>query len=285
MRDTEWQPNESHFDGELAASVSAFPKLDIYIDLLSQPCRFLLLYLKLTLFPHTVHLVRIARGDHKRPPISQLNPEEKLPTVALYSQSAPSPVPPSATPLHAMGESVAIIRLVNRIATAHRSTHPAVADNVDLWCPKCDPERAQVDEILDFYHNTLRVGCGLITQRYIFRLPVRVTLRDDPLLSYGVKLFLDALRRIERILEKATWVARTSAATIADLVCATEIYALHLGGPVPFFDIARDYPRVSMWLGHISQLQHFEDVHKPFNYARQKIAEKVTSYSVRLAKL
>lgn len=252
-----------------------FPSLHVYLDMMSQPCRSLALYLHLTATPHTVHYLRLARFEHRTPALAELNPAQKLPAAAFFPADAPTDAPL----LHGMGESVAIVRLVDSLRRLAGAATPALdrlypADGKDgLYA------RARVDEVLDFYHTTLRLGCGLVTRQYLFKLPaVQVRPEDDPQLALGLKTLREALRRMETMVGKdgSSFLAGTAEASIADIFCAVELFHV-VGriGPLPFLDVAVEYPRIQRWMERVAEVSSWDDVHEVFYAARQRLLTKL----------
>ncbi|XP_016314415.1 glutathione S-transferase theta-1-like isoform X1 [Sinocyclocheilus anshuiensis] len=52
-----------------------------YLDLVSQACRAVLIFLKHNKIPHTVENIAIRKGQHKTPEFTKLNPMQKLPVL------------------------------------------------------------------------------------------------------------------------------------------------------------------------------------------------------------
>lgn len=255
-----------------------FPALHVYLDMMSQPCRALALYLHLTATPHVAHHLRLARGEHRTPALAALNPAQKLPAAAVL----PPRGDPADARLHAMGESVAIVRLVDALRRRAADAPPPALDR--LYPSDGDGDggayaRARVDEVLDFYHTVLRLGCGLVTRQYLFRLPaVHVRPEDDPELALGVEKLREALERMEAILGKdgVSFLAATLEASIADIFCAVELFhVVARAGPLPFLDVAAEYPRVHQWMERVAELDGWDTVHDVFYAARRRLVSRL----------
>ncbi|KAM9446896.1 glutathione S-transferase theta-2 isoform 1-T1 [Clarias gariepinus] len=55
--------------------------LEVFVDLLSQPCRALIIFLTVNKIPHTVHTVALRRGENRTPKFTKLNPMQKVPVM------------------------------------------------------------------------------------------------------------------------------------------------------------------------------------------------------------
>ncbi|KAI3373006.1 hypothetical protein L3Q82_023462, partial [Scortum barcoo] len=55
--------------------------VQVYLDLLSQPCRAVQILLSCTNIPHTVRTVALRRGEHRTPEFTKLNPMQRVPVL------------------------------------------------------------------------------------------------------------------------------------------------------------------------------------------------------------
>eukprot|EP00057_Strongylocentrotus_purpuratus_P014829 XP_011669303.1 PREDICTED: glutathione S-transferase theta-1 isoform X2 [Strongylocentrotus purpuratus] len=109
----------------------------VYVDLLSQPCRALILFLKNTKIPFEIETINLKDGGHKKPEFVKMTPLCTVPAIQDGD--------------FGMGETVAIIRY---LATKYADLVP------DHWYPKDLEKRARVDEYMAFHHTGTRGGCG-----------------------------------------------------------------------------------------------------------------------------
>ncbi|XP_074495849.1 glutathione S-transferase theta-2 [Sebastes fasciatus] len=56
-------------------------QLQVYLDLMSQPCRAVQILLDSTEIPHTVRTVALRRGENRTPDFTELNPMQKVPVL------------------------------------------------------------------------------------------------------------------------------------------------------------------------------------------------------------
>lgn len=251
-----------------------FPALHVYLDMMSQPCRSLSLYLHLTSTPHAAHYLRLSRGEHRTKAIAAINPAQKLPAATFMPAASVS-----NTMRHTMGESVAIVRLVDAL---RRRTEPATPALDRMYPGDSDEDgvyaRARVDEVLDFYHTTLRLGCGLVTQQYLFKLPaVRTKPEDNPRLALGIEVLRSALEQMEGMVENGAcdFLAGTPDASVADIFCAVGLFhVVELGGPLPFLDVSVEFPSVERWLRRVVELDGWNEVHDIFHAACRRLKDK-----------
>uniref|UniRef100_T1HZZ7 GST N-terminal domain-containing protein n=1 Tax=Rhodnius prolixus TaxID=13249 RepID=T1HZZ7_RHOPR len=111
-------------------------KLLFYYDNLSQPCRALEIFLKITGIPFVAKRVNLAAGENFQEEYSKLNPFKKVPVIDDNG--------------FILTESIAILRYLCR-------ERPVP----DHWYPKNSQLRARVDEYLEWQHNETRAHCAL----------------------------------------------------------------------------------------------------------------------------
>uniref|UniRef100_A0A671LQ09 Glutathione S-transferase theta 2 n=1 Tax=Sinocyclocheilus anshuiensis TaxID=1608454 RepID=A0A671LQ09_9TELE len=104
-----------------------------YLDLVSQACRAVLIFLKHNKIPHTVENIAIRKGQHKTPEFTKLNPMQKLPVLEDNG--------------FVLTESDAILKYL--CAVLCTTGPPYVPDH---WYPKLPEKRARVDEYTAWNH-------------------------------------------------------------------------------------------------------------------------------------
>uniref|UniRef100_A0A8C9TSC9 Glutathione S-transferase theta 2 n=1 Tax=Scleropages formosus TaxID=113540 RepID=A0A8C9TSC9_SCLFO len=55
--------------------------LEVYLDLLSQPCRAVHIFLSHNKIPHKLRIVALRKGEHKTPEFTKLNPMQQVPVM------------------------------------------------------------------------------------------------------------------------------------------------------------------------------------------------------------
>ncbi|XP_071482777.1 glutathione S-transferase theta-1-like [Diadema antillarum] len=110
--------------------------VELYVDMISQPSRSLVLFLKNTDIPFEVKNVKLFSGEHKTPEFAKITQLQTVPAIKDGDFS--------------MAETIAIIRYLTT----------KYADKVaDHWYPKDLEKRARADEYLSFHHSGTRGGC------------------------------------------------------------------------------------------------------------------------------
>ncbi|PWA16972.1 hypothetical protein CCH79_00020084 [Gambusia affinis] len=105
--------------------------VEVYLDLLSQPCRAVHILLTRTKIPHRVHSVALRKGEHRTSEFSKLNPMQKVPVLVDGG--------------FVLTESDAILKY---LATTF--------DIPEHWYPWQPERRARVDEYMAWHHSNTR---------------------------------------------------------------------------------------------------------------------------------
>nr|XP_042122448.1 glutathione S-transferase theta-3 isoform X1 [Peromyscus maniculatus bairdii] len=108
--------------------------LELYLDLLSQPCRAIYIFAKKNGIPVQMHTVELRKGEHLSDAFAQVNPMKKVPAMKDNDFT--------------LSESVAIL-----LYLTHKFKVP------DHWYPQDLQARARVDEYLAWQHTALRRSC------------------------------------------------------------------------------------------------------------------------------
>lgn len=123
--------------------------------------------------------------------------------------------------------------------------------------PASRQKRARIAEFLSSHHHTTR----LISHKLVRPLfmaggkLISAEVKDS-----NMKAANKILKRFEAaFLKSGSYVNGMTEPTIADLVAYSEIGQLIHFDIIPSFN---DYPLVKQWAGRMSQLPHYEDVHK-----------------------
>ncbi|XP_029985678.1 glutathione S-transferase theta-2 isoform X2 [Sphaeramia orbicularis] len=111
--------------------MSAGRVLEVYLDLLSQPCRAVHILLNCTRIPHRVRTVALRKGEQRTPEFTQLNPMQKVPVLVDDG--------------FVLTESDAILKYL--VTKYHAPQH---------WYPRQPERRARVDEYTAWHHSNTR---------------------------------------------------------------------------------------------------------------------------------
>lgn len=107
------------------------PPLEVYLDLLSQPCRAVYILLSCARIPHRVRTVALRKGEHRTAEFTKLNPMNKVPVMVDGKFT--------------LTESDAILKY---LATKY--------DVPEHWYPRQPERRARVDEYTAWHHSNTR---------------------------------------------------------------------------------------------------------------------------------
>ncbi|XP_062038449.1 glutathione S-transferase theta-1 isoform X1 [Lepus europaeus] len=108
--------------------------LELYLDLLSQPCRAIYIFAKKNGIPFQLRPVELRQAEHLSEAFAQVNPLKKVPALKDGDFT--------------LAESVAIL-----LYLTHKYKVP------DHWYPQDLQARARVDEYLAWQHTALRRSC------------------------------------------------------------------------------------------------------------------------------
>ncbi|GIY51188.1 glutathione S-transferase theta-1 [Caerostris extrusa] len=144
--------------------------LRLYYDLMSQPCRAMVIFMKMNNIPFESRLVALRKGEHFTPEFTKLNPFQKVPVLEHND--------------FVLTESIAMIRYLAR-------EYPIQ----DKWYPKDSKAQAKVDEYLEWQHlNTRLFGSMIFRQRVIVPMLQQKPV-DDVKLEFYKNGFLKVLKR------------------------------------------------------------------------------------------
>lgn len=216
--------------------------LVIYGDLMSQPTRAVVLLCKLAGIPYQFQLIRILKGDHKKPEYLNINPDGRIPAIKDGDFT--------------LSESHAIM---SYLCQSRR-----VADH---WYPSDIGRRAIVDRYLHWHHSNLRHA-----HHWVFELKW-AHLVGQPPKPYILEESPIVLERALKLME--TWLSANPYLTgremsIADVAAVCELAQLEL---IPY-DFTR-YPKLHAWYRSLRHLPETEEVHSMLVRALTKSLPKL----------
>ncbi|XP_007520826.1 glutathione S-transferase theta-1-like [Erinaceus europaeus] len=172
--------------------------LELYLDLLSQPCRAVYIFAKKNRIPFELRTVELLNAQHLSDAFAQVNPLKKLP--ALKDED------------FILTESVAIL-----LYLTHKYKVP------DHWYPQELQARARVDEYLAWQHMTLRRNCLRILWHKVM-FPVFLGESVSPEMLAATMAELDQSLQLfeDKFLQNKAFIAGAHI-SLADLVAITEL--------------------------------------------------------------
>ncbi|XP_059618282.1 glutathione S-transferase theta-1 [Phlebotomus argentipes] len=218
-----------------------------YYDLLSQPSRAMLIFLKVAKIPFESAPVALRKAEHLTEEFkTEVNRFQKVPCINDNGFK--------------LSESVAIVRY---LASKHN-----IPDN---WYPTDAKKQAQVDEYLEWQHNNTRISCALYFQ-LLWLKPLMTGKKPTPeAVAEHQKRVEDTLNVIENV-----WLAKTpflagNEVTVADIWAACEIEQLIL---TPY-DFRKGRPRLSAWMDKVRAATnpHYDEAHQILKRISEKTAK------------
>lgn len=243
--------------------------LRLYIDLMSQPCRSVVVLCRLNKLPVEEVAAPIGKGvPRSREFKEQVNPLGKVPALVEGSSGGLR-----------LGESASIMRyLCETQAIAGAS-----------WYPSCPKARARVNSICDWHLSNLRIG-SMIT---VFNRAVSISLgfqgNEQLVQIYGLPTLKAALRTIESVwLAEGAFLGGLMAPSIADLLLSCEVEQLCLldgaaEGP-DMAELLEPHPRLRAWLARVAAAcgPHYEQAHTMLRKVRGRLVQLKVQRASRL---
>ncbi|XP_026198097.1 glutathione S-transferase theta-2 isoform X2 [Anabas testudineus] len=198
--------------------------VEVYLDLLSQPCRAVHILLDCAGIPHKVRTVALRRGENRTPDFTKLNPMQKVPVMVDNG--------------FVLTESDAILKY---LATRY--------DVPDHWYPQQPEKRAKVDEYTAWHHSNTRPHAAKV-----FILEVLLPAHTGSQVDEG--RLIRALSQLDETLDKleSMFLRRQSFLcghdiTVADLLAVCELMQPLGGGR----DVLQGRPQLQSWRSRVQE--------------------------------
>ncbi|CAF4071118.1 unnamed protein product [Rotaria magnacalcarata] len=221
--------------------------LAFYYDLMSQPCRALYIFLKMTGIPYQAKEVALRKRDHFKDNFIKINPFKKVPVVDDSG--------------FVLTESVAILQY---LCDKHKKHD---------WYPTDLHKRARVNEYTSWQHLNLRLNGSMLFQTKVIIPVIRNKPASQTDLEKFHKRWEEATGGLENVwLDRSSYLAGDHI-TIADLLGVCEMMQpVSAGYRV---DTAK-FPRVQDWMERVKdQTQpHFDEAHAVAMRLREKILKE-----------
>ncbi|KAL6115035.1 uncharacterized protein ACO6RY_05665 [Pungitius sinensis] len=196
--------------------------VQVYLDLLSQPCRALHVLLSCTGVPHTVRAVALRRGENRTPEFTKLNPMQKVPVMEDNG--------------FVLTESDAIMKyLCNKY------------DVPEHWYPRQPERRARVDEYTAWHHTNTRPHAARVFILEVLLPSQTVSPVDEARLSRAVSQLEDTLDQLESMFLGRQPFLCGDDISVADLLAVCELMQLLAGGR----DVMERRPQLQRWRSRV----------------------------------
>ncbi|KAK3514820.1 hypothetical protein QTP70_032530 [Hemibagrus guttatus] len=229
------RPRCSRHSGCFVEELRGLIMLKVFVDLMSQPCRALIIFLTVNKIPHTVHTVALRKGQNRSAEFTKLNPMQKVPVMEKDG--------------FILTESDAILKYL----TAAYSVS-------DHWYPRQPEKRARVDEYTAWHHMNTRLHASkvFITEVLIPRLTGQPV--DSVKLQRALRELDETLDKLETMFLKDMDFLCGDDITLADLLAVCELMQPLAGGR----DVLMNRPRLQEWKSRIQSVlgDSFDQAHK-----------------------
>ncbi|TFK13945.1 solute carrier family 2, facilitated glucose transporter member 11-like [Platysternon megacephalum] len=209
--------------------------LELYLDLLSQPCRAVYIFAKKNNIPFEFKHVELFKGQHYREEFGKVNILKKVPALK--------------DGVFTLAESTAILLYLSR-----------KYNTPDHWYPSDTQKRARVDEYLSWHHTNIRGNAGKPLWIKVFiPLITGQTLPPEKLQEVMDELAIALKQFEEKFLQDKLFIVGNEI-SLADLMAIVELMQ-----PIGVGDIFEDRPKLSEWRNRVEEAvgkELFQEVHK-----------------------
>ncbi|XP_058632051.1 glutathione S-transferase theta-3-like [Onychostoma macrolepis] len=188
-----------------------------YLDILSQPCRAVLIFLKSNKIPHTVEQIVIRKGQQKSPAFTKLNPMQRVPVL----------------------DNNGFVLTERYIFVKKRES---IYNAPDHWYPKLSQKRAQVDEYTAWHHGNTRMHISTIFLQEV-RFPMLGVPTNPAKFEKALKELDGTLNMLENMFLKRQTFLCGEDISLADLLAVCELMQPMCGGR----DVLKDRRKLQSW--------------------------------------
>lgn len=221
--------------------------LELYADLLSQPCRAVHILLRCTGSAHRLVPVALRKGEQRGSDFTKLNPMQKVPV--LKDQD------------FILTESDAILKyLVSRCGLA------------DHWYPADPQRRARVDEYTAFHHTNTRPHAAKVFIHEVLIPAQTKSPVNRPSLDRALSDLDQTLDMIQTMFLRRQSFLCGADISIADLLCVCELMQ-PLGGDR---DVLKSRPLLQSWRSRVQSAvgPAFDDAHSVLYSVRERFKSR-----------
>lgn len=235
--------------------------VQLYLDLMSQPCRSVFIFAKSNNIPFKFESVNLCNGDHFSEQYGKVNLLRKVP--ALKDED------------FTLAESVAILLYLSR-----------KYNTPDHWYPSDLQKRARVDEFLSWQHTSVRPNAGIMLWLKVMIPMILEKTCPAEKLDAAVETLNETLKQFEdKFLQDKAFIAGEDI-SIADVVAYSELMQAFFAG----HNIFEGRPKLAAWRQHVeSKIGQgiLDEAHKMILNSKQMTATPATveAYKVKILKL
>jgi len=222
--------------------------LKVYVDLMSQPCRALVLFLRANNVKYDEVSIAIRSGEHQTEEFSKINPIQRLPAISHDGFN--------------LSESVAIFEYLAK--------EVPIADH---WYPRATKSHARVTEFLNWQHMNLRFFGSMYFRNRVLKAKGTQgdgegALGKTSTLDMGFEMVLGQMEEIW--LSKSPFVNGFDEITVADLLAVCELEQPVIAG----YDYSKDHPKIVEYMRRVRQRMNpeYDNVHKIVRTITEKLA-------------
>ncbi|XP_036953105.1 glutathione S-transferase theta-2 [Acanthopagrus latus] len=208
--------------------------VQVYLDLLSQPCRAVHILLNCNKIPHTVRTVALRKGENRTPEFTKLNPMNRVPVMEDNG--------------FVLTESDAILKY---LAAKYKV--------LEHWYPRQPEKRARVDEYTAWHHNNTRPHAAKVFILEVL-LPAQTgSPVDEGRLIRALSQLDETLDKLESMFLRRQPFLCGDDITVADLLAVCEVMQ-PMGGDR---DILKDRPQLQRWRSRVQSAvgESFDQAH------------------------
>ncbi|XP_078523927.1 glutathione S-transferase theta-1-like [Lissotriton helveticus] len=210
--------------------------LQLYLDLLSQPCRAVYIFAKKNNIEFEFKLVTLFKGDHHNPEFKKVNLLHKVPSLKDGDFN--------------LGESIAILLYLVR-----------KFDTPDHWYPADLEKRACVDEYLSWQHTSVRLhGSKIFWYKCMTPFVLGKEMEPEKMEAALKEMHTILDQFEEKFLQDKPFIVGNEI-SLADLVAMVELMQV-IGSGV---DIFKDRPKLDAWHERVEAAlgtDLFQEAHK-----------------------
>lgn len=197
-------------------------QVEVYLDLLSQPCRAVHILLTCAKIPHRVRPVALRKGEHRTPEFTKLNPMQKVPVLVDND--------------FVLTESDAILKY---LVTKY--------DIADHWYPRQPEKRARVDEYTAWHHTHTRPHAARVFMLEVLVPSHSGTEVDRERLGRALSQLDETLDKLDAMFLKKQPFLCGDDITVADLLAVCELMQPLGGGR----DVLCERPQLQRWRSRV----------------------------------